>query len=180
MLTFECDVTDEEQVKAVFRHLGDVYDGIDLLVNNASVILKGLLLSSKNTADMHHIMNLNVLALCVVTREAVKLMRQRPNERKDVGHIVNINSIFGHKIMATVVSGKRRREHAAFSSHAHLIKHFVVHFQPGTTPMNGLYPVSSSFFWVVIRVANFYSSLIFSLDDVSAIAGIKVSTERDK
>jgi NAD(P)-dependent dehydrogenase (short-subunit alcohol dehydrogenase family) len=107
MLTFECDVTDEQQLRAVFRHIGDTYDGIDLLVNNASIMLKGLLLDNDNTGDMHHIMNLNVLALCVITREAVKLMRQRALERKDVGHIVNINSIFGHKVMATVVSLKR-------------------------------------------------------------------------
>lgn len=106
MLTFECDITDEEQVKAVFRHIGDQYDGIDLLVNNASVMLKGLLLNSNDTAGWHHIMNTNVLAMCVITREAVKLMRQRTYERKDVGHIVNINSIFGHKIMATVVSAE--------------------------------------------------------------------------
>lgn len=103
MLTFECDITDEDQVKAVFRHIGDKYDGIDLLVNNANVMLKGFLLQEKNTADMYQIMNTNVLALCVVTREAVKLMRQRALERKDVGHIVNINSIFGHKITACVV-----------------------------------------------------------------------------
>ncbi|KAG5672099.1 hypothetical protein PVAND_002254 [Polypedilum vanderplanki] len=115
MLTYECDLTDEEQVKAVFRHIGEKYDGIDLLVNNANVMKKGLLLDQNNTNDMHYIMNTNVLALCIVTREAVKLMRQRTMERKDVAHIVNINSIFGHKIMATV---------------------------PGTTPMNGLYPAS--------------------------------------
>ncbi|CAG9808141.1 unnamed protein product [Chironomus riparius] len=115
MLTFECDITDEDQIKAVFRHIGDTFDGIDLLVNNANVMLKGFLLDGKNTADMYHIMNTNVLALCVVTREAVKLMRQRAMERKDVGHIVNINSIFGHKVTACV---------------------------PGSQPMNGMYPAS--------------------------------------
>lgn len=108
MIPFECDITDEDQVKAVLRHIGDKYDGIDLLVNNANIMLKGFLLQEKNTADMHAIMNTNVLALCIVTREAVKLMRQRSNERKDVGHIVNINSIFGHKVQSCVVFIFRR------------------------------------------------------------------------
>jgi hypothetical protein len=43
-----------------------------------------------------------------VTREAVKLMRQRNMDRKNVGHIVNINSIFGHKVAATVPGTKVR------------------------------------------------------------------------
>lgn len=104
MLTYECDITDEEQIKAVFRHIGDKYDGVDLLVNNASVMLKGFIMDEGNTTDMYRIMDINVLALCVVTREAVKLMRERHMERKDVGHIVNINSIFGHKVSSLVVS----------------------------------------------------------------------------
>ena len=76
---------------------------------------KGLILDDNNTHEMQHIMETNILALCIVTREAVKLMKQRSLERKDVGHIVNINSIFGHKVSASV---------------------------PGSKPMNGMYPAS--------------------------------------
>lgn len=115
MLPFECDITDEAQVKAVFRWIGDKYEGIDLMINNANVMTKGLILDDNNTAEMTHIMETNILALCIVTREAVKLMKMRPMERKDVGHIVNINSIFGHKVSASV---------------------------PGSKPMNGMYPAS--------------------------------------
>jgi short-subunit dehydrogenase len=67
---------------------------------------KGLILDDNNTEEMSKIMETNILALCIVTREAVKLMRQRDLERKDVGHIVNINSIFGHKVAATVPGTK--------------------------------------------------------------------------
>lgn len=115
LLPFECDITDESQVKAVFRWIGDKYDGVDMLINNANVITKGLILDDNNTAEMMHIMETNILALCVVTREAVKLMKMRSLERKDLGHIVNINSIFGHKVHASV---------------------------PGAKPMNGMYPAS--------------------------------------
>lgn len=103
MFPYECDINDEEQVKAVFRHIGEKYDGVDLLVNNANLIKKGFIMDDKNTADMYEIMETNVLSLCIVTREAVKLMRMRDMARKDVGHIVNINSIFGHKVTACTV-----------------------------------------------------------------------------
>lgn len=115
LLPFQCDIKDESQIKAVFRWIGEKYDGVDLLINNANVITKGLILDDNNTQEMHHIMETNILGLCIVTREAVKLMKQRPLERKDVGHIVNINSIFGHKVSASV---------------------------PGSKPMNGMYPAS--------------------------------------
>lgn len=103
MLTFECNINDEEQVKAVFRHIGEKYDGIDLLVNNANVIKKGFIMDEKNTNDMYEIMETNVLSLCIITREAVKLMRSRDFVRKDIGHIININSIFGRKVTACTV-----------------------------------------------------------------------------
>lgn len=114
-LPFECDIKDEAQIKSVFKWISDKYDGIDLLINNANVITKGLILDENNTDEMMHIMETNVLGLCVVTREAVKLMKMRPLERKDLGHIININSIFGHKVHASV---------------------------PGAKPMNGMYPAS--------------------------------------
>jgi short-subunit dehydrogenase len=61
-----------------------------LQINNANVMTKGLILDDNNTQEMQHTMETNILALCIVTREAVKLMKQRSLERKDVGHIVNI------------------------------------------------------------------------------------------
>lgn len=103
MIPYECEITDEDQLKEVLKTIGDQYDGIDLLVNNANVMVKGFILQDKNFADMHEIMDTNLLALCIVTREGVKLMRQRIIERKDVGHIININSIFGHKVQTCVV-----------------------------------------------------------------------------
>lgn len=40
LLPFQCDIKDESQIKAVFRYIGEKYDGIDLLINNANVITK--------------------------------------------------------------------------------------------------------------------------------------------
>lgn len=86
LLPFECDITDEHQIKACFRYIGEKYDGIDLLVrfiyakilllsfattltlfqiNNANVMTKGLILDDNNTDEMNKIMETNILALCV-------------------------------------------------------------------------------------------------------------------
>jgi NADP-dependent 3-hydroxy acid dehydrogenase YdfG len=49
LLPLECDITDETQVKTVFKFIGEKYDGIDLLINNANVMTKGLILDDNNT-----------------------------------------------------------------------------------------------------------------------------------
>lgn len=98
-----------------FRWIEDVCGGVDLLINNAGVITKGLLLDAKNTVELYRTMETNIIGLCLVTREATRLMKKRDEEFGTVGHIVNINSIFGHKIHACV---------------------------PGTKPLNGMYPAS--------------------------------------
>lgn len=111
----ECDIRDELQVKAAFKWIEDVCGGVDLLINNAGVITKGLLLDPKNTIELYRTMETNIIGLCLVTREAVRLMKMRDETEGTVGHIVNINSIFGHKIHACI---------------------------PGTKPLNGMYPAS--------------------------------------
>jgi NADP+-dependent farnesol dehydrogenase len=64
-------------------------------------------------------METNIIGLCVVTRVAVKMMKKKAEEEDfnslTSGHIVNINSIFGHKVHSAV---------------------------PGIKPINGLYPAS--------------------------------------
>lgn len=79
------------------------------------MITKGLLLDPKNTLELYRTMETNIIGLCLVTREATRLMKKRDEEEGTIGHIVNINSIFGHKIHACV---------------------------PGTKPLNGMYPAS--------------------------------------
>lgn len=80
-------------------------------MNNAGVMSNLLFLEPDNIKDLQTIMNTNIVGLCICTREAVKLMKARDA----AGHIININSIFGHKLNTCV---------------------------PGTRPINGMYPAS--------------------------------------
>lgn len=108
----ECDITEEEDVKHAFGWIEATYGGVDLLVNNAGVITRCLLTEKNNTKDLYKIMETNIIGLCLCTREAIKSMKAR-----DIfhGHIINVNSIFGHKVHQAV---------------------------PGTRPINGMYPAS--------------------------------------
>lgn len=94
----ECDVRDEGHINPVFRWIGENYDGIDLLINNVNTMTKGLILNEDNTPQLREIMESNIIGLCLVIREAAKLMASRPPERKNIGHIINITSTVGQKI----------------------------------------------------------------------------------
>lgn len=65
-------------------------------------------MDAKNTVELYRTMETNIIGLCLVTREAVRLMKKRDEEVGSIGHIVNINSIFGHKIHACVPGTKVR------------------------------------------------------------------------
>lgn len=115
MNCIECDIRNEYQVAAAFKWIDEVYGGIHLLINNAGIITKGLLLDENNTYELQRTMHTNTIGLIIVTKEALKYMRRQEELDGTIGHIVNINSIFGHKIHSAV---------------------------PGTKPLNGMYPAS--------------------------------------
>ncbi|KAG7187981.1 hypothetical protein KM043_013937 [Ampulex compressa] len=86
-----CDVTKEEDILSVFRWVEEELGGADILVNNAGIIHSQPITDS-TTEKLHEIMNINVIAVAVFIREAVKSMKKR----KAKGHILNINSVAGH------------------------------------------------------------------------------------
>ena len=64
-----------------------------VLVNNAGYLSEELL-TEGNTETWKRGFDINVLAPCIATREAVKIMRKHDIK----GHIIHINSIGGHKV----------------------------------------------------------------------------------
>lgn len=100
--TYEVDVRDDGSVNPLFRHLGEKFDGIDLLINNCNSMTKGLILDDDNTGALRQVMETNIMGLCIVSREATKLMRMRSPERKNIGHIIIITSTVGQKVDALV------------------------------------------------------------------------------
>ncbi|XP_315496.5 farnesol dehydrogenase [Anopheles gambiae] len=89
-----CDVTSEQSIVDAFALIDHQFGGVDVLINNAGVSkLTCTLLTAGNGADLRTVLDTNVMGLVLCSREAFQSMKRRSID----GHIVNINSILGHK-----------------------------------------------------------------------------------
>jgi len=123
VLPVVCDVRNEAQILAAMAEIRGSFGGVDVLVNNAGLGRHAPLLSGA-TEDWREMLETNVLALCVFTREAIADMRARG----DVGHVVHVSSMAAHRIplesgiysatkfaVRSVTEGLRRELHAVQS-----------------------------------------------------------------
>ncbi|XP_018576886.1 farnesol dehydrogenase-like [Anoplophora glabripennis] len=88
-----CDVTKEDDILKAFKWVTDHIGPVHILVNNAGLTRPTHLLDGA-TDEWRRIFEVNVLALCICTREAVKIMK----ENDIAGHIVHMNSVAGHYV----------------------------------------------------------------------------------
>lgn len=88
-LAVTADVTDETQVRDLLSKTQAEYGRVDILINNAGVMLLGLI-DGANTEDWRRMINLNVLGLMYTTHAVLPLMKTQ-----GTGHIVNISSVAG-------------------------------------------------------------------------------------
>jgi len=91
-----CDVTNEEEVKAIFTSL----DSLDVLVNNAGIGLVGNV-EETEMADFERLMRVNVTGPYLITKYAMPLLL------KSCGRVVNIGSVAG------LIGVKRRYAYCA-------------------------------------------------------------------
>lgn len=96
-LAVEADVTDEAAVESIPARIREAFgegSGVDVCVNNAGIGAQGTNLMGGNTADWRHVLDVNVVALCVVTRMAVQDMERRGRW----GHVTHVSSMSGHRV----------------------------------------------------------------------------------
>jgi NADP+-dependent farnesol dehydrogenase len=105
----ECDIANEASVAQAFTWVEKTFGGIDLLINNGGVFTKCLLTDENNSKEVRNIIDSELMGMILCTRQAIKSMKTREVN----GHVVNINSILGHKVNQAV---------------------------PGSKPTNSLYP----------------------------------------
>lgn len=96
VLRVPSDLRDGGQVRSLFETVRRRWGGVDLLVNNAGLGRRMPLVNDDPSAEgvWREMLEVNVLALCLCTREAVRDMR----ERGDDGHVVHISSMAGHRV----------------------------------------------------------------------------------
>ena len=88
-LAIETDVTDEEQANAFVRGTREQLGRLDVLINNAGVMLLGPVIGA-NTAEWRLMIDVNLLGLLYCTHAVLPIMGEQGS-----GHIVNISSVAG-------------------------------------------------------------------------------------
>jgi NADP-dependent 3-hydroxy acid dehydrogenase YdfG len=87
------DLRQESDILAFFQTIRQRWGGVDVLINNAGLGHKQSLLDG-DTEAWRDMLEVNVLALCICTREATRDMRDRGGR----GHVVHISSMSGHRV----------------------------------------------------------------------------------
>ena len=88
------DLRDEAQILGFFAAVKAKWTQLDVLVNNAGLGHKESLMTGKTEA-WREMLEVNVLALCICTREAIGLMQPANS-----GHILHVSSMSGHRVPA--------------------------------------------------------------------------------
>ncbi|KAK3089340.1 hypothetical protein FSP39_002839 [Pinctada imbricata] len=89
-----CDLRDKSDIYRMFQEIRDKFGGVDVCVNSAGLSLDSPIIDG-DPDQWDHMWEVNVKALCLCTQESVKSMRAR---NVDDGHIININSVSGHRV----------------------------------------------------------------------------------
>ena len=88
--TFHVDVSDSEQVYRAAEQVIEQLDHIDILINNAGIVVGGPF-DSQQKEDIERTIAVNLLGVMHTTRAFLPGMKKRAS-----GHIVNIASAAGH------------------------------------------------------------------------------------
>jgi NADP-dependent 3-hydroxy acid dehydrogenase YdfG len=92
-LAVACDVADEEAVREAFAAARARFGGVDVLVNNAGLGHAGRLADGR-LDDWREMLDVNVLGVCLCTREAIADMRARGGP----GQIIHVGSMAGQRV----------------------------------------------------------------------------------
>lgn len=97
----KCDVTSESDIKTIFHYIENTYGSIDVLINNAGIGSDCNIVDANNTDKLRAIIDTNLTAVALCTREAFQLMQKHNID----GHIIIINSILGHCVPHICIEG---------------------------------------------------------------------------
>jgi 3-oxoacyl-[acyl-carrier protein] reductase len=88
-MTYQCDVSDDAQVTAMFKEVTKTYGQLDILVNNAGVARDNVIMMLK-ADDFDAVINANLRSAWLCSKAASRtMMKQRS------GRIINLSSVVG-------------------------------------------------------------------------------------
>lgn len=87
VMTFKVDVSKENDVKAFVKATYDKFGGIDILINNAGIGVKGSV-EDTTEEDWDRTLAINLKSIFLLSKETIKYMKQ-----KKWGRIINIGSV---------------------------------------------------------------------------------------
>jgi NADP-dependent 3-hydroxy acid dehydrogenase YdfG len=93
VLVHPTDLRDERSIEELFAAVRKCFGGVDVLINNAG-LGHASPLTSGETEHWREMLEVNVLALCICTREAVRDMRARGDD----GHVIHVSSMAAHRV----------------------------------------------------------------------------------
>jgi NADP-dependent 3-hydroxy acid dehydrogenase YdfG len=88
-LAIETDVTDEAQANAFVTRTNEELGRLDVLINNAGVMLLGPVVGA-DTGEWRRMIEVNLLGLLYCTHAALPILGQQGS-----GHIINVSSVAG-------------------------------------------------------------------------------------
>ncbi|KAJ8913326.1 hypothetical protein NQ315_013296 [Exocentrus adspersus] len=94
-LPIKTDISKESDILNAFKKIKEQLGPIHILVNNAGIVPPGSNILEGNIDAWTNIFEVNVIGLCIATREAIKDMKANNVN----GHIIHINSILGHQVI---------------------------------------------------------------------------------
>lgn len=98
VLQVHADVADEDSVKAGFAQIGNTFDRLDVLVNNAGIVKFGTF-ESLSLAEWDQVFAVNSTGPFLVSREAYPLLKAGGGDH--TRSIVNITSVEAHIVISS-------------------------------------------------------------------------------
>ena len=91
----KCDMQDEAEILSMFKRIKEQHRGVDVCLSTCGILNISPLLEGPTT-KWRKMYEINVLAQCIVAREAIKQMREHG---VDDGHVIFMNSVLGHIVL---------------------------------------------------------------------------------
>lgn len=94
---YEVDVTDADGVGEVMTAIGNEYERIDVLINNAGFLANGPAVGA-DLADWHRMIDVNVGGVLNVTHAALPFVVKAANGPRGVADVVMVSSVAGRRV----------------------------------------------------------------------------------